>query len=138
MPHRRARPGFGANGPYGDPAWYDGCMTVAKVAVTVPEDTLRAVEKRRRVLGMSRSAVVSAALESWLADQAMTAEERRYVVAYLKQPETSEELRETTVIGAAAMANWDPWVDAPEKPPASTRRRSKPHTDKAKRSKARR
>jgi hypothetical protein len=89
-------------------------MTVAKVAVTVPEETLRAVEKRRRVLGMSRSAVVSAALDSWLADQAMTAEERRYVVAYLKQPESAEEVRETTAIGAAAMAAWDPSSDAPE------------------------
>jgi hypothetical protein len=110
-------------------------MTVAKVAVTVPEDTLRAVEKRRRVLGMSRSAVVSEALESWLADQAMTAEERRYVVAYLKQPETAEEVRETTAIGATAMAGWAPWSDAPArhrtvkrpgaKRPAGTRKRSK-------------
>lgn len=94
-------------------------MTVAKVAVTVPEDTLRAVEKRRRVLGMSRSAVVSAALESWLADQAMTAEERRYVVAYLKEPETSDEVRETTAVGAAAMAGWDPWIEAPAKRPVA-------------------
>src|SRR6186997_2135690 len=96
-------------------------MTVAKVAVTVPEDTLRAVEKRRRVLGMSRSAVVSAALESWLADQAMTAEERRYVVAYLKRPETAEEVRETTEVGAAAMAGWDPWSDASAKRPVAKR-----------------
>jgi hypothetical protein len=88
-------------------------MTVAKVAVTVPEETLRAVEKRRRILGMSRSAVVSAALESWLADQAMTAEERKYVVGYLKQPETTAEVRETSAIGAAGMADWEPWFDAP-------------------------
>lgn len=99
-----------------DVAWihrYDDGMTVAKVAVSVPEDTLRAVEKRRRALGMSRSAVVSAALASWLADQAMTAEERTYVAAYLKQPEDVEDVRETTAIGAAIMAGWDPWCDAP-------------------------
>jgi hypothetical protein len=113
-------------------------MTVAKVAVTVPEDTLRAVERRRRVLGMSRSAVVSVALESWLADQAMTAEERRYVVAYMKQPETAEEVRETTRVGAAAMASWDPWVDAPVtlplvKSPAAKRSAVRPNRSKAKR-----
>lgn len=100
-------------------------MTVAKVAVTVPEDTLRAVEKRRRVLGMSRSAVVAAALESWLADQAMTAEERRYVVAYLKQPETVAEVRDTTAIAAAAVAGWDPWGDVPAKRFAPKLKRSK-------------
>jgi hypothetical protein len=113
-------------------------MTVAKVAVTVPEETLRAVEKRRRVLGMSRSAVVSAALESWLADQAMTAEERRYVVAYLKRPETADEVRETTAIGVAAMAGWDPWNDAPARSPVAKRGAAKRSAGKPKRSKAKR
>lgn len=113
-------------------------MTVAKVAVTVPEDTLRAVEKRRRVLGMSRSAVVSAALESWLADQAMTAEERRYVVAYLKQPETAGEVRETTAIGAAVMAGWDPWMDARAEHPVTKRGAVKRSAARPKRSKAKR
>jgi hypothetical protein len=113
-------------------------MTVAKVAVTVPEDTLRAVEKRRRVLGMSRSAVVSAALEAWLADQAMTAEERRYVVAYLKQPETADEVRETTATGAAVMAGWDSWTASSARPtvakrPAAQRPAGRPKRSKAKR-----
>lgn len=117
---------------------YDGGMTVAKVAITVPEETLRAVEKRRRVLGMSRSAVVSAALDSWLADQAMTAEERRYVIAYLKQPETAEEVRETTAIGAAAMGGWDPWIDTSAKRPVAKRPTAKRSAGGPKRSKAKR
>lgn len=120
------------------PRKYDAGMTVAKVAVTVPEETLRAVEKRRRVLGMSRSAVVSAALEAWLADQAMTAEERKYVVAYLKQPETVEEARETTATGAAVMAGWEPWSDAPAKPTVAKRGASKRSAARPKRSKAKR
>jgi hypothetical protein len=66
-------------------------MTVAKIAVTVPRETLAAVEKRRRVLGVTRSAAVTAALEAWLADQAMTAEERSYLLAYLRQPETNDD-----------------------------------------------
>jgi hypothetical protein len=87
---------------------------------------------------MSRSAVVSAALESWLADQAMTAEERSYVVAYLKQPETAEEVRETTAIGAAAMAGWDPWSEAPAKHPVAKRVAVKRSAAGRKRSKAKR
>lgn len=113
-------------------------MTVAKVAVSVPEETLRAVEKRRRVLGMSRSAVVSVALESWLADQAMTAEERRYVAAYLKQPENAEEVRETTTIGAATMAGWDPWTDTPVKQPVTKRGAAEHRAGWPKRSRAKR
>ena len=50
-------------------------MTAAKIAVTVPRETLAAVEKRRRVLGVTRSAVVTAALQAWLSEQTMTAEE---------------------------------------------------------------
>jgi hypothetical protein len=111
-------------------------MTVSKVAVTVPEETLRAVEKRRRVLGMSRSAVVSEALASWLADQAMTAEERQYVVAYLKQPESGEEVRETAALGRAAMAGWEPWPDAPALPRTAKRPAVKKPAGGPKRSKA--
>lgn len=46
-------------------------MTIAKIAVTVPREILGAVEKRRRVLRMTRSAVVSAALDAWLSEQSM-------------------------------------------------------------------
>jgi hypothetical protein len=87
---------------------------------------------------MSRSAVVSAALESWLADQAMTAEERKYLVAYLKQPENAEEVRETTAVGAAAMAQWDPWIDAPRKARMTNRGTVKRPADGSKRSRAKR
>lgn len=90
-------------------------MTAAKIAVTVPRDTLDAVEKRRRSLGLSRSAAVTAALEAWLADSSMTAEERRYLVAYLRQPETVAELRDGRALSAAAASTWEPW-DAQVKP----------------------
>lgn len=113
-------------------------MTVAKVAVSVPAETLRAVEARRRVLGLSRSAVVAAALESWLADEAMTAEERRYVAAYLKQPESVTELREGSALGAAGVAGWEPWdaespsLPAPEARPRRAPKRAAPARAKAK------
>lgn len=110
-------------------------MTVAKVAVTDPEDTLRAVEKRGRILGLSRSAVVSAALASWLADQATTAEERRYVFAYVKQPDSTEEMRETKGSGAAA---WDPWIVAAAKRPVAKRAAVKRSAGTPKRSRVKR
>ena len=84
-------------------------MTAAKIAVTVPRETFAAVEKRRRVLGVTRSAVVAAALDAWLADQAMTPEERTYLLAYLRQPETSAELRDARAVGKAAVSQWEPW-----------------------------
>jgi hypothetical protein len=89
-------------------------MTAAKIAVTVPQETLAAVEKRRRVLGLSRSAAVTAALDAWLMDVTMTAEERRYLVAYLRAPETVAELKDGRAVAAAAAAAWEPW-DAPAK-----------------------
>jgi hypothetical protein len=91
-------------------------MTASKIAVTVPPDTLMAVERRRRVLGLSRSAVVTAALESWLAEQSMTAEERKYLLAYLRHPETSAEIRETSALAKAAVSTWEPW-DSPSPAP---------------------
>ncbi len=102
--------------------WYDGGMTAAKIAVTVPRETLLAVEKRRRVLGVTRSAVVTAALEAWLTEQTMTAEERRYLLAYLRQPESVEELRDARAVAKAVASSWESWDAAP--PRARRRRRS--------------
>lgn len=96
-------------------------MTAAKIAVTVPRETLLAVEKRRRVLGMTRSAVVTAALEAWLAEQTMTAEERSYLLAYLRTPEAPAERRDANAIAKAVASTWEPW-DAT--PPARRRRAS--------------
>lgn len=90
--------------------WYAFSMTAAKIAVTVPRETFLAVEKRRRALGTSRSAVVTAALEAWLANESMTAEEQRYILAYLREPETDE----FRALSDAALASWEPW-DRPKR-----------------------
>lgn len=96
-------------------------MTAAKIAVTVPRETLDAVEKRRRTLGISRSAAVTAALKAWLDDVRMTAEERRYLLAYLRQPETVAEIRDGRAVAAAAASAWESW-DAQPKAKRSRRR----------------
>lgn len=90
-------------------------MTVAKIAVTVPRETLAAVERRRRVLGVTRSAVVTAALDAWLAEQTMTPEERSYLLSYLREPETPAELRDGRGVAKAAVSLWEPWETASPK-----------------------
>jgi hypothetical protein len=89
-------------------------MTAAKIAVSVPRETFLAVEKRRRVIGATRSAVVTAALEAWLANESMTAEERKYVLAYLREPEQTAELRDVRAVARAAVSTWEPW-DGPKR-----------------------
>jgi len=98
-------------------------MTAAKSAVTVPRETLLAVEKRRSALGMSRSAVVTAALEAWLTDATMTAEERSYVLSYLRDPESIAERRDTSAVASAVAATWATWDEhAPSKSPRKKRK----------------
>lgn len=99
-------------------------MTVAKIAVTVPRETLLAVEKRRRVLGVTRSAVVTAALEAWLADETMTAEERQYLLSYLRTPETNAQSSDARAVAKAVASTWEPWdVETPSKRPRRPRAR---------------
>lgn len=98
-------------------------MTAAKIAVTVPRETLDAVEKRRRTLGISRSAVVTAALEAWLQDASMTTEERRYLLAYLREPETVQELRDSRTLAAAVASTWEPWDVTSQSKKRRTRQR---------------
>jgi hypothetical protein len=97
-------------------------MTASKIAVSVPRETLLAVEKRRRVLGVTRSAVVTAALEAWLTEQTMTAEERSYLLAYLREPEAAAERRDANATARAVASTWEPWDATP-----SVRRRRAPN-----------
>ena len=82
-------------------------MKVEKVTVSVPADTLAAVERMRRRLGKTRSALVSEALVGWLRSQDVPDAGRRYAEAYLRKPERAAE-SETTA--AAAVAEWDRWA----------------------------
>jgi hypothetical protein len=42
----------------------------------------------------------------------LTAEERRYVLAYLRHPETVGERRDARRVAAAAVGSWDAWSPA--------------------------
>ena len=88
--------------------WYDSGMTqFTKIAVTVPTETYAVVERLRRRLGKSRSAVVALALEEWIRSADLAESDRRYVEGYLRTPEAVDEIRS---VAAQATSQWDAWA----------------------------
>ncbi len=63
-----------------------------KIAVSLPKEEFRAVEKFRRQLKKSRSAVIADAIRHWLKAQREAEDVRRYIEGYRKYPETEEEM----------------------------------------------
>lgn len=63
-----------------------------KVTISLPEDVLAAAEKARQLRGQSRSAFFRQAVEDWLSKLAERDPVVRYLDAYRRQPETSEEI----------------------------------------------
>ncbi|MBI2160748.1 MAG: ribbon-helix-helix protein, CopG family [Candidatus Rokubacteria bacterium] len=64
-----------------------------KVAVSIPDDLYRAIEKARRRSGKSRSAVMQDALRHWLQHQAQVALVREYEAGYRRRPESRREVK---------------------------------------------
>jgi hypothetical protein len=81
-------------------------MSSAKFAVTVPAETYAAMERARRKLGKSRSATVALAIEEWLRGLEASEADRRYVEAYLRQPEEVDDVR---AVSAQATSHWSSW-----------------------------
>jgi len=81
----------------------------AKVAVSIPIPMFRSLERARRRLGKSRSAIVTEALEKWLRAGALGESDRKYVEGYLRRPETAEEVAVSEALAVDAMATWEPW-----------------------------
>jgi metal-responsive CopG/Arc/MetJ family transcriptional regulator len=79
---------------------------VAKVAVSLPVDTLRALERARTRLRKTRSAAVTEAVEKWLHEGEVGEQDRLYVEGYLRQPEQPSGL---TAVAAAVVEAWEPW-----------------------------
>jgi transcriptional regulator of met regulon len=81
-------------------------MKTARVTVSVPAEVLASVERTRRQLRKTRSAVVSEALAQWLGSRDLPDADRRYAEAYLRQPEKAG-LAEA--VATAAVQEWDRW-----------------------------
>jgi metal-responsive CopG/Arc/MetJ family transcriptional regulator len=80
--------------------------SVAKVAVSIPSDTLKLLERARARLRKTRSAVVAEAIERWLADDELSEGDKRYVEGYLRHPERADEI---SSVAAAVVGRWDRW-----------------------------
>ncbi len=76
----------------------------AKVAVSLPTETLRRLDRESRRLKQTRSAVVTRAVQAWLDQQEISEQDREYVEGYLRRPEGTAE-----ALATAATAAWEPW-----------------------------
>ena len=77
---------------------------VAKVAISMPAETLHDVDALCHKLGRSRSSVLTEAARAMLEQQHVDERDRRYMEAYLKHPE-----RDSSAVASAAVAAWEPW-----------------------------
>lgn len=82
---------------------------MAKIAISLPDEVLQAVEQTRLARGESRSAFCRRALEAFLRREQERKANERYVRGYLEFPETAEDVA-WAQLGLAALAA-DPWDD---------------------------
>jgi len=78
----------------------------AKVAISLPDDTLDALERVRKRRGLSRSAAIAKAIVAWVREAEPSDDDRRYVEAYLRQPESTTE---RAAIATAVVSTWEKW-----------------------------
>jgi metal-responsive CopG/Arc/MetJ family transcriptional regulator len=64
-----------------------------KVAVSIPDDLYRAVERARKRHRKTRSAVMQDALRYWLRHESEIALVREYEEGYRRKPETRREIK---------------------------------------------
>ncbi len=79
-----------------------------KIAISLPGELLRRVEKVRRQTGETRSAFIKRVLEDSFAEEEERERVKRYQEGYLEYPETSEEVEAASAISAGALKE-EPW-----------------------------
>ncbi len=80
----------------------------AKIAISLPEDVLAAVERQRRDSGESRSEFFRRAAEILLRRQREQEMNELYVRAYQQMPETAEEVEAARRAASNILAE-EPW-----------------------------
>lgn len=86
-------------------------MAVEKVAVTVDRQLLARVENLRRRTGESRSALFGRALRMLLLERDRSEKVKKYVDAYRKMPETSEEIADAEALAVESLRHAPPWEE---------------------------
>jgi metal-responsive CopG/Arc/MetJ family transcriptional regulator len=79
-----------------------------KIAISLPEDILNAVEKERKDSGESRSEIFRRAVEMLLRQRREQDMNERYIQAYKQAPETKEEIEAARHAANAILAE-EPW-----------------------------
>jgi len=84
-----------------------------KIAISLPTDIYKAVERERRKRKQNRSEFLRIAVEELLRRQVEREEDERYVEAYRRHPETPDDVAETRALNELALgefsANEEPW-----------------------------
>ena len=80
----------------------------AKIAISLPEEVLDAVERERVESGESRSAFFRRAVEALLRQQQEQELSEQYVRAYQKLPESAEEVEAARRAASSILAE-EPW-----------------------------
>lgn len=81
---------------------------IAKVAISLPEDMLRDVEKQRKSSGESRSRFFQRAAERLLKHEQEALAVKDYIRGYREMPETAEDIEAADRTGITALAQ-EPW-----------------------------
>jgi metal-responsive CopG/Arc/MetJ family transcriptional regulator len=79
-----------------------------RVAISLPRELLKSVERLRRETGESRSALVQRALREVISQKKRAEDLRRYVEGYLAAPETADEISAAEAAAGQLLAE-EPW-----------------------------
>ena len=80
----------------------------AKVAISLPEEVLTAVEMERRTTGETRSEYFRRAVERRLSQERESSAIRAYLRGYRQFPESAGEIEAAQRMGCAVLAS-EPW-----------------------------
>jgi metal-responsive CopG/Arc/MetJ family transcriptional regulator len=80
----------------------------AKVAISLPENVLQAVEKERKSRGESRSEFFRRAAEKLLKQEQESKKVETYIQGYRNMPESAGEVEEVHKTGSAGLVE-EPW-----------------------------
>ena len=81
---------------------------IAKIAISLPEDILEAVEAERKLKGESRSEFFRRAADALLKQRWERMAAKEYVRGYQEIPESAEEVESAHLAGSAILA-MEPW-----------------------------
>ena len=81
---------------------------ISKIAISLPEDVLTAVETQRQAKGETRSEFFRRAVETRLQQEQKSSAIRAYLRGYQEYPESSEEIEAAHRAGTAVLSA-EPW-----------------------------